>query len=100
MSTVQFARRNSVSACIRSTILAAAAMAGFAGAIPVFAAEAPALNEKFTDLGPAIKLLRSEVGQDRRDIVAAAMLLTPSEQTIFWPLYDQYRAEQHKWVVL
>jgi hypothetical protein len=56
----------------------------------------PIVNEKFTDLAPAIKMLRTEVGQDRRDIVAAAMLLTPSEGQTFWPLYDQYRAEEHK----
>jgi hypothetical protein len=56
----------------------------------------PIVNEKFTDLEPGIKMLRAEVGQDRRDIVAAAMLLTPSEGEIFWPLYDQYRAEQHQ----
>jgi len=55
----------------------------------------PIVNEKFTDLAPAIKMLRAEIGQDRRDIVAAAMLLTPSEGKTFWPLYDQYRAEMH-----
>jgi hypothetical protein len=61
-----------------------------------FADEAPPIvNEKFTNLAPAIKMLRAEVGQDRRDIVAAAMLLTPSEGKTFWPLYDQYRAEMH-----
>jgi hypothetical protein len=56
----------------------------------------PIVNEKFSNLAPAIKMLRAEVGQDRRDIVAAAMLLTPSEGQTFWPLYDQYRAEEHK----
>jgi hypothetical protein len=62
-----------------------------------FADDAPPIvNEKFTNLAPAIKMLRTEVGQDRRDIVAAAMLLTPSEGQTFWPLYDQYRAEEHK----
>jgi hypothetical protein len=56
----------------------------------------PIVNEKFTNLAPAIKMLRAEIGQDRRDIVAAAMLLTPSEGKTFWPLYDQYRAEERK----
>src|SRR5580692_7740888 len=55
----------------------------------------PIVNEKFTNRAPAIKMLRAEVGQDRRDIVAAAMLLTPPEGKTFWPLYDQYRAEMH-----
>jgi hypothetical protein len=61
------------------------------------AADAPApMAEKFPNADAEIKMLRAEVGQDRRDIVAASMLLTPSEGEIFWPLYDQYRAEQHQ----
>jgi hypothetical protein len=62
-----------------------------------FAADQPPMmDEKFPDLAASIKMLRAEVGQDRRDIVAASMLLTKSEGEIFWPLYDQYRAEQHQ----
>jgi hypothetical protein len=56
----------------------------------------PIVNEKFSNLAPAIKMLRADLGQDRRDIVAASMLLTPTEGQTFWPLYDQYRAEEHK----
>jgi hypothetical protein len=56
----------------------------------------PMMDEKFPDLAASIKMLRAEVGQDRRNIVAAAMLLTKSEGETFWPLYDQYRAEQHQ----
>jgi hypothetical protein len=51
----------------------------------------PIVNDKFADLEPAIAELRQEVGQDRRDIVKANMLLTQSEAATFWPLYDQYR---------
>jgi hypothetical protein len=36
------------------------------------------------------------VGQDRREIVKGAMLLTPSEGLTFWPLYDAYREEMSK----
>jgi hypothetical protein len=61
------------------------------------AADAPPVaNEKFTGLGPSIKMLRAEIGQNRRDVVAASMLLTKSEGDIFWPLYDQYRAERQQ----
>ena len=60
------------------------------------AADQPAVNEKFTDLEPAIQMLRQEVGKDRRAIVKANMLLTNSEAARFWPLYDQYRSEIHK----
>jgi hypothetical protein len=52
----------------------------------------PIVNERFADLDPAIAELRQEVGQDRRDLVKANMLLTQSEGAIFWPLYDEYRA--------
>ena len=60
------------------------------------AADKPAVNEKFSDLEPAIQMLRQEVGKDRREIVKANMLLTNSEAARFWPLYDQYRSEIHK----
>ena len=59
-------------------------------------ADEPVVNEKFSNLEPAIQMLRSEVGQDRREIVKNAMLLTESESKTFWPLYDQYRAAMTK----
>lgn len=55
------------------------------------ALSAGAQPEKFGDLQQAIAELRWEAGQDRRAIVKANMLLTNSEATIFWPLYDDYR---------
>ena len=66
--------------------------------VPVLAlaADKPVVNEKFTDLEPAIKELRDAVGKDRRDIVKANMLLTNSEAARFWPIYDEYRADVHK----
>jgi hypothetical protein len=60
------------------------------------AADKPVVNEKFSDLEPAIQMLRQEVGKDRRDIVKANMLLTNSEATRFWPIYDDYVAERNK----
>ena len=59
-------------------------------------ADKPTVNEKFSDLEPAIQMLRDEVGKDRRDIDKANMLLTNSEAARFWPIYDEYRAEIHK----
>jgi polyhydroxyalkanoate synthesis regulator phasin len=58
--------------------------------------DASVINEKFADLEPAIADLRKDAGQDRRALVKANMLLTESEGGIFWPLYDEYRAERHK----
>jgi hypothetical protein len=61
-----------------------------------FAADKPVVNEKFSDLEPAIQMLRQEVGKDRRELVKANMLLTNSEAARFWPIYDEYRAEMNK----
>jgi len=60
------------------------------------AADKPVVHEKFSDLEPAIQMLRQEVGKDRRDLVKANMLLTNSEAARFWPIYDEYRAEMNK----
>ena len=60
------------------------------------AADKPVVNEKFSDLEPAIQMLRQDVGKDRRDLVKANMLLTNSEAARFWPIYDEYRAEMNK----
>jgi len=62
----------------------------------VLAADQGAVNEKFSDLEPAIQMLRQEAGKDRRAIVKANMLLTESEAARFWPIYDEYRAKMHK----
>jgi len=59
-------------------------------------ADKPVVNEKFSDLEPAIQMLRDEVGKDRREVVKANMLLTGSEAARFWPVYDEYRAEMRK----
>ncbi len=97
MSMLQSLRPAATLASARSLILiGAAAFCTLLGPSISFADDPPIVNEKFADLEPGIQMLRSEVGQDRRDVVASAMLLTASEGQIFWPLYDQYRAEQHK----
>jgi hypothetical protein len=92
--------------CLRPVVLASVSSIMLTTAVSLtsllvpamsLAADAPPMmDEKFPDLAAGIKMLRAEVGQDRRNIVAAAMLLTKSEGEIFWPLYDQYRAEQHQ----
>ena len=76
---------------LRAGALCALLTPGFA-----LAADQPVVNEKFSDLEPAIQMLRKDVGRDRREIVKANMLLTESEAARFWPLYDEYRAEMVK----
>jgi hypothetical protein len=65
-------------------------------AISVAAESTSVVNEKFTDLEPGIQMLRDEIGKDRRAVVKESMLLTESEAAKFWPIYDEYRAAQHK----
>ena len=76
---------------LRIGALCAVLTPGFA-----LAADQPVVNEKFSDLEPAIQMLRQEVGKDRRAIVKANMLLTESEAARFWPIYDEFRAEMVK----
>ncbi len=77
--------------CVLSlSILTLASAGALLGATTALSADAP--SEKFGDMQQAVTDLRAEAGQDRRAIVKANMLLTASEGTIFWPLYDKYRA--------
>jgi hypothetical protein len=78
------------------SLLAAVAACALLSPVPGVTADQPVVNEKFSDLAPAIQMMRAEVGKDRREVVKANMLLTESESARFWPLYDDYRAEMHK----
>jgi hypothetical protein len=98
MTIAQNLRPNARRTPIRWTaLLGMTCISSLFGTDVVLSADAePIVNEKFADLAPAIAELRQETGQDRREIVKANMLLTKSEGTIFWPLYDQYRAARSK----
>lgn len=80
--------------CLSAVILSAAGAAVVLSPGIASAAE-PAVSEKFGNFDEAVADLRAEAGKDRRDIVKANMLLTNSESAIFWPLYDDYRAERN-----
>ena len=43
-----------------------------------------------------IQLMRQDVRSERRQIVAANLPLTTEESAKFWPVYDQYMAEEAK----
>ncbi len=38
-----------------------------------------------------VQLLRQNIRQQRKAIVAANMTLSPDQATKFWPIFDQYR---------
>ena len=43
-----------------------------------------------------IEMLRANLRQQRKEIMAQNMVLTPDEATKFWPIFDQYRKEAIK----
>jgi hypothetical protein len=43
-----------------------------------------------------IQLLRQDLRDQKKQIIAANMTLTPAEAEKFWPVYDQYTAETTK----
>jgi len=43
-----------------------------------------------------IEMLRANLRQQRKEIMAQNMTLTPDEATKFWPIFDQYRKEAVK----
>lgn len=97
MSTFRLRRLATFSLCRGAwALLGVASLCALLSPAAGFGADQPIVNEKFADLEPAIQMLRSDVGKDRREIVKNSMLLTESEGKTFWPLYDEYRGEIHK----
>lgn len=43
-----------------------------------------------------IKLLRTDIKSEKKQLIAENLQLTPAEATKFWPIYDQYQAEYAK----
>ena len=44
----------------------------------------------------ALRVTRDQVQTDRKPLVAKAMNLTDDESRIFWPIYEEYKAELSK----
>jgi len=44
----------------------------------------------------ALRVTRDQVQTDRKPLVAKAMNLTDDEARVFWPIYDDYKAELSK----
>jgi hypothetical protein len=43
-----------------------------------------------------IQLLRQDVASQKKQLIASNLVLTDSEATKFWPIYDQFQAEYQK----
>ncbi|MGO9517505.1 MAG: hypothetical protein ACLPND_10710 [Candidatus Korobacteraceae bacterium] len=70
--------------------------------IAVFAQAAQTAPQSTPDAQPNnvrnqdIEMLRANLRQQRKEIMAQNMVLTPDEATKFWPIFDQYRKEAIK----
>ena len=60
---------------------------------PLLPAQQPATAAS-TD--QSVELLRKDLRSEKKQIVAANMVLTEAEAQKFWPVYDQYTAEAAK----
>jgi len=63
------------------------AFAGLLAAAPAFAQAAPGAPT------PGMDSVRAALRADKRQLVAANMVLTTQEDASFWPVYDAYQAE-------
>jgi hypothetical protein len=43
-----------------------------------------------------IQLLRQDLASEKKQLIASNLVLTDTEATKFWPIYDQYQAEYKK----
>jgi hypothetical protein len=43
-----------------------------------------------------IQLLRQDIASEKKQLIASNLVLTDTEATKFWPIYDQYQAEYKK----
>jgi len=91
---------NRVSLVVAFFLLMLAASSGMAQ-VKTQAAEkdttaTPAANEQGKNLQAYVDLLRSDVRQQKAEIMGAVMLLSAEDATKFWPIYTEYDAELTK----
>jgi hypothetical protein len=65
-------------------------------AIPAARAQTAASKDSATITDQDIQLLRQDIRSNKKQLVAAHLVLTDAEATKFWPVYDQYAAEMTK----
>lgn len=83
---------------LRRTFAAFVIVAGsFAVSAPVLQAQTAAATAAPTTVSDQdIQMLRQDLRSQKKQIIAANMVLTDAEATKFWPIYDQYTAETIK----
>ena len=69
------------------------------------ASQTTATDQPNTASDQDIEMLRANLRQQRKEIMAQNMTLTPDEATKFWPIFDQYRRDaikpnDERWAVI
>ena len=67
-----------------------------AGSMRVSAQAAQNTGDAAKDVEVTIQQIRQEIQDQRKQVMAANMVLTADEATKFWPVYDQYIQETMK----
>jgi hypothetical protein len=75
--------------------IAATPLPGVLTVTAVQAAEQKSEAEK-KNIEEYIRLVRRDLRQDKRELIAEAMNLDQSEAAVFWPVYDRYEADLRK----
>jgi len=84
---------------VAALVLAGASfLPGFQGKAQTAVGQQPAAS---SNTGQAasdqdIQLLRKDIREQKKQLIAENLNLTPTEATKFWPVYDQYQAEYAK----
>lgn len=83
---------------MKSKLFASLLLALYFARSPIVSAQAPAsaTPSAQASLDQDIALLRKDIADQKKQLVAANLVLTPAEATKFWPVYDQYQAEYSK----
>ncbi len=57
---------------------------------------APTAKSGQASVDQDIQLLRQDIASEKKQLIASNLVLTDTEATRFWPVYDQYQAEYKK----
>ena len=81
---------------MRNKIIAVVLASTWVLVVPAVHAQSSASKDSPTVTDQDIQLLRQDLRSEKKQLVAANLILTDAEATKFWPVYDQYAAEMTK----
>ena len=98
-------KRNLISVLVVVSVMLACSASIFGQAAQKPASQATTSDRPSSASDQDIEMLRANLRQQRKEIVAENMTLTPDEATKFWPIFDQYRRDaikpnDERWAVI